>query len=78
MPTERSAEEIVRAKYSKDSPLMKEARELVSFYDERGWNWESALAFIMCKDLFGSAMRVHPIEGYRCYPYPKRRPHQGV
>jgi hypothetical protein len=56
----------------KDTPLMAEARELIAFYDARGWNWESALGFVLCRDLFGERMRIHPIEGYRCYPYPKR------
>lgn len=58
------------------SPLMQECRDLIAFYDARGWNWESALAFTLCRDLFGGFygyMRCHPIEGYRCYPYPKRR-----
>ena len=53
----------------KQTPLMKECRALIAFYDENGWNWESALAFTLTRDLFGSRMRIHPIEGYRCYPY---------
>jgi hypothetical protein len=58
----------------KQTALMQEARDLIAFYDKRGWNWESALAFTLCKDLFGSThIRCHPIEGYRCYPYPKVR-----
>ena len=55
-----------------ETPLMSEARELIAFYDERGWNWESALAFILSRNLFGSRMRCHPIEGWRCYPFPKK------
>jgi hypothetical protein len=58
----------------KDTALMTEARELIAFYDERGWNWEDALSFTLCRELFGSGFRIHPIEGYRCYPYPKRGP----
>lgn len=53
--------------------LREECRELIAFYDERGWDWTSALAFTLTRDLFGSRMRVHPIEGYRCYPYPKEK-----
>jgi hypothetical protein len=54
--------------------LMHEARQLVKFYDANGWDWTSALAFTLCRDMFGHNMRVHPIEGYRCYPYPKVQP----
>ena len=53
------------------TPLMKEARDLIAFYDKHGWNWESALAFTLCRDLFGTNMRCHPIEGWRCYKFPK-------
>lgn len=56
---------------SKETSLMSECRQLIAFYDERGWNWESALAFTMCRDLFGESVRIHPIEGYRCYRYPE-------
>lgn len=56
-------------------PIMDEARALIAFYDKRGWDWESALAFTLCRDLFnsGGGFRCHPIEGYRCYPFPKVR-----
>lgn len=37
---------------------MREARELVRFYDARGWNWESALAFVLCRDIFGGGVRM--------------------
>ena len=32
---------------------MNEARELIAFYDERGWDWTTALAFVLCRQLFG-------------------------
>ena len=54
-----------------DNALTKEARDLIAFYDANGWNWESALAFTLCRDICGDRMRIHPIDGYRCYPYPK-------
>lgn len=53
--------------------LRDECRALIAFYDEKGWDWTSALAFTLTRDLFGSRMRVHPVEGYRCYLYPKVR-----
>jgi hypothetical protein len=37
----------------KDTALMTEARDLIAFYDAHGWNWECALSFVLCKDLFG-------------------------
>jgi len=37
----------------KDTPTMKEARELIAFYDARGSNWECALAFTLLRRLFG-------------------------
>ena len=33
--------------------LTQEARELIAFYDERGWNWTSALAFVLTRSMFG-------------------------
>ena len=30
-----------------------EARELIAFYDARGQDWTSALAFHLCRHLFG-------------------------
>ncbi len=28
-----------------------EARECISFYDERGWDWSTAVAFILAKHI---------------------------
>lgn len=56
-----------------DTDLMREARELIDFYDSRGSNWESALAFVLCREMFGVGVRVHPADGYRCYLYPKEK-----
>lgn len=36
-----------------DTHLQTEARELIAFYDERGWNWESALGFVRFREMFG-------------------------
>ena len=33
--------------------MMKEARELITYFDERGWDWTSALAFTLCRSMFG-------------------------
>ena len=55
-----------------DSSLMREARELIEFYDANGWNWENALSFTLCREMFGVGFRCHPIEGYRCYEFPKK------
>lgn len=44
---------------------MQEARELIAFYDERGWDWTSALAFTLCRRLFGDFRIAKPLEdGY--------------
>ena len=56
-----------------DTKLMQECRDLIAFYDANGWNWENALSFTMCREIFGHGFRAHPIEGYRCYPFPKIR-----
>lgn len=57
-----------------DEPKLKdEARQLIAFYDKRGWDWTSALGFILTRGMFQTGFRIHPIEGYRCYPYPKKR-----
>lgn len=42
-----------------DTPLMREARELIAFYDERGWKWESALGFTMCRNIFGERLAIY-------------------
>lgn len=42
-----------------DTPLMAEARELIAFYDERERNWESALAFTLCRDVLGNRLGIY-------------------
>lgn len=42
-----------------DTPLMAEARALIAFYDERGWNWESALGFTLCRDWVGNRLAIY-------------------
>lgn len=36
--------------------VQEEARELIAFYDARGWDWTNALTFTLCRDLFGSGI----------------------
>lgn len=40
--------------------VMREARELIAFYDEHGWDWASALGFTLCRALFGD-FRIVPV-----------------
>ncbi len=37
---------------------MDEARELIEFYDANGWDWSSALAFTLCRQLFGAEFQI--------------------
>lgn len=41
-----------------DTPLMRECRDLIAFYDDRGADWTMALCFILFKALFGAAARI--------------------
>ena len=45
------------------SDIQNEARALVAFYDERGKDWTFALAFILCRELFGRFNIVKVNEG---------------
>lgn len=47
------------AEFKMSAELMKEARELIAYYDERGWDWSAALAFTMCREMFGSGFRIY-------------------
>lgn len=38
---------------------MDKAHELISFYEKRGWDWRSALAFTLCQQLFGKDFRIY-------------------
>ena len=40
--------------------IKQEASELIGFYEARGWDWTSALAFILCRNLFGKDFRIIP------------------
>jgi hypothetical protein len=48
-----------------ETRLQAECRELIAFYDERGKDWTSALAFTLCLRLFGKDFMIgRREEGY--------------
>jgi hypothetical protein len=52
--------------------IHQEARELIAFYDERGKDWTVALAFILCRHLFGRFAVARVDEG-QCVRITRRR-----
>lgn len=49
---------------------MNEIRELIAFYDERGWNWSVVVAYVSMRQQFGSWKELS--DSIR-RPWPKER-----